>query len=477
MAAGKSVTDPNQYGDWIADIERPAEQYRGRYGERLGEAQDLLKSAPAPSAGAAPVDVATPGGSSGAAGAAVDAAGLGTTGAAGPQAMAAVKEAEKYLGTSYHWGGSTPQTGFDCSGLMQWAYAKAGIQIPRVTYTQIADPQGIPVDRDHLRPGDLIFFADHGDVHHVAMSLGGDKFIHAPHTGDVVKVSSLDDPYYKSQFDGGRRFDQSVPVEAASTPAAAPVAPVAPAAAPPVDPMQVAKAQAAVARDAAEVGRHNSLLFKAVSAQEASKAKATLQFMKAIDPKQQIKPADVPAPAPVASAAGAPVAPVPPEAATTPPVDPSASRSAADLGPSPDLSAVDLADYPGDHAPKDEIAKWMAKQAEKAGLPPELPVMASLVESGVNNVHYGDADSVGFFQMRVGIWDRGPYAGFQDNPRLQVKWFIDNALNVKKQRIAAGKPIDDPGQFGEWIADVERPAAQYRYRYQLRLSEARRLLS
>jgi hypothetical protein len=48
---------------------------------------------------------------------------------------------------------------------------------------------------------------------------------------------------------------------------------------------------------------------------------------------------------------------------------------------------------------------------------------------------------------------------------------------VKKQRIAAGKPIDDPGTFGEWIADVERPAAQYRYRYQLRLSEARKLLS
>jgi hypothetical protein len=103
--------------------------------------------------------------------------------------------------------------------------------------------------------------------------------------------------------------------------------------------------------------------------------------------------------------------------------------------------------------------------------------MASLVESGVKNINYGDADSVGFFQMRVGIWNRGPYAGFPQNPRLQVKWFIDNALTVKRQRIANGKPIDDPGSYGEWIADIERPAAQYRYRYQLRLSEARRLLS
>jgi hypothetical protein len=103
--------------------------------------------------------------------------------------------------------------------------------------------------------------------------------------------------------------------------------------------------------------------------------------------------------------------------------------------------------------------------------------MASLVESGVQNLKSGDADSVGFFQMRVGIWNRGPYSGFPEDPKLQVKWFIDNALNVRKQRIAAGKPIDDPGSYGEWIADVERPAAQYRYRYQLRLSEARKLLS
>jgi hypothetical protein len=165
-----------------------------------------------------------------------------------------------------------------------------------------------------------------------------------------------------------------------------------------------------------------------------------------------------------------------PVAATPAAVPPEASSDVADAGPPVDLSNVDLGDYPGDSAPKDEIAKWMAKQAEKAGLPPELPVMASLVESGVANLTGGDADSAGFFQMRVGIWDRGPYAGYRQNPRLQVKWFIDNALTVKKQRLAAGKPIDDPGAFGEWIADIERPAAQYRYRYQLRLSEARKLL-
>ena len=78
--------------------------------------------------------------------------------------------------------------------------------------------------------------------------------------------------------------------------------------------------------------------------------------------------------------------------------------------------------------------------------------------------------------MRVGIWNQGEYAGYPDKPELQVKWFLDQAEAVKKQRIAAGKPIDDPNSFGEWIADVERPAEQYRGRYQLKLDEANDLL-
>ena len=118
----------------------------------------------------------------------------------------------------------------------------------------------------------------------------------------------------------------------------------------------------------------------------------------------------------------------------------------------------------------------MAGQAEKRGLPPELPLMASLVESGMKNVNFGDADSVGFFQMRVGIWNQGDYAGYPDKPELQVKWFLDNAEQVKKARIASGKPIDDPNSYGDWIADVERPAEQYRGRYQTKLAEAQDLL-
>src|SRR4029453_14616348 len=109
-------------------------------------------------------------------------------------------------------------------GLMQWAYAQSGVQIPRVTYTQIEAPNGVEIgDRGQLKPGDLIFFAANGDVHHVGMFLGADKFIHAPHTGDVVKVSSLSEPYYAGQFAGGRRFDAGAGVAAVPGVAAQPV--------------------------------------------------------------------------------------------------------------------------------------------------------------------------------------------------------------------------------------------------------------
>ena len=167
-------------------------------------------------------------------------------------------------------------------------------------------------------------------------------------------------------------------------------------------------------------------------------------------------------------ARAAQAAPAPAAEATPAPVAEAASFAAA----APDT-------YPGDDAPREQIAAWMAGQAEKRGLPPELPVMASLVESGVKNLNFGDRDSVGFFQMRTGIWNQGAYAGFPDKPELQAKWFIDQALAVKRKAIASGDADfgKDPSTFGDWIADVERPAEQYRGRYQLRLGEARKLLS
>ena len=135
-------------------------------------------------------------------------------------------------------------------------------------------------------------------------------------------------------------------------------------------------------------------------------------------------------------------------------------------------------DYPGNNASKDEIAKWLAKQADKHGLPPELPVMASLVESGVKNLNYGDADSVGFFQMRVGIWNQGAYKGYPSTPSCRRSGSSTRRSRSRSSAIASGDADfgKDPSKWGEWIADIERPAEQYRGRYQLRLREARGLL-
>jgi hypothetical protein len=134
--------------------------------------------------------------------------------------------------------------------------------------------------------------------------------------------------------------------------------------------------------------------------------------------------------------------------------------------------------YPGDATPA-AVARWMAASARAAGLPPELPVMASLVESGMKNLKGGDADSVGFFQMRVGVWNKGEYAGYPDKPELQIKWFLDQAIMVKQQRFEKGDSelVRRSAGWGEWIADVKRPAPQLRGRYQARLDEARKLIA
>lgn len=103
---------------------------------------------------------------------------------------AVVAYAANFLGTTYVWGGTSPNPGFDCSGFVQYVYRHFGIDIPRV-----ADDQsrvGTLVSRDQLQPGDLVFFKRPGEpVHHVGMYVGNNSYIHAPQTGDVIKVSSL----------------------------------------------------------------------------------------------------------------------------------------------------------------------------------------------------------------------------------------------------------------------------------------------
>ncbi len=113
------------------------------------------------------------------------------------------QEAAKYLGVPYLWGGTTP-SGFDCSGFVQYVFRSLGIEISRTTYTQVNE--GVPVSKNELQPGDLIFFGSGLNVHHVGIYVGNGMMIHAPYTGTVIQYQSIDTPYYASEFSCARRF-------------------------------------------------------------------------------------------------------------------------------------------------------------------------------------------------------------------------------------------------------------------------------
>jgi len=109
--------------------------------------------------------------------------------------------AMQYLGVPYRWGGADPSTGFDCSGFVMYVYAKVGISLPHYTGAQWA--LGVPVARSDLKPGDVVFF---NGISHDGIYIGGGQFVQAPRTGDVVKVSSLSESWYSSNYDGARRY-------------------------------------------------------------------------------------------------------------------------------------------------------------------------------------------------------------------------------------------------------------------------------
>lgn len=101
------------------------------------------------------------------------------------------------VGAPYRYGGSSP-AGFDCSGLVQYSYAAAGMKIPRTTTGQWA--QMSPVKERDMRAGDLLFFKVSGKMSHVGLYLGGGRFVHAPSTGRTVSIEDLDSRYYSKAF-------------------------------------------------------------------------------------------------------------------------------------------------------------------------------------------------------------------------------------------------------------------------------------
>lgn len=117
----------------------------------------------------------------------------------------AVTFAKKYLGYKYTWGGETPETGFDCSGLVQYLWKTLGVNVPRTTYEQW--DAGREVGIGQLKPGDAVFFTGSdprgGRPGHEGLYIGEGKFIEAPGTGKTVRISQLAG---RSDFVGARRF-------------------------------------------------------------------------------------------------------------------------------------------------------------------------------------------------------------------------------------------------------------------------------
>jgi cell wall-associated NlpC family hydrolase len=111
-----------------------------------------------------------------------------------------VSIAMSYLGVPYVWGGASP-SGFDCSGLVMYAYAQVGISLPHSSYAMAN--MGTYVPQDQLQPGDLVFFDGDG---HVGMYIGGGEYVNAPYTGAVVRVDSLSSSWAQSAYAGARRI-------------------------------------------------------------------------------------------------------------------------------------------------------------------------------------------------------------------------------------------------------------------------------
>ena len=120
-------------------------------------------------------------------------------------ANAVLMRAIGLVGTPYTYGGNTPQTGFDCSGLVAYVYRDMlDLRLPR-TSQALASVQGPRIAPEKLAAADLVFFGSRGNVSHVGIYVGEGRFVHAPSTGGTVRLDRLDGPYWRDHYSGAKR--------------------------------------------------------------------------------------------------------------------------------------------------------------------------------------------------------------------------------------------------------------------------------
>jgi cell wall-associated NlpC family hydrolase len=117
-----------------------------------------------------------------------------------------IKTAGDFIGVPYLWGGTTPENGFDCSGLVMAVYQLNGLALPRTSRDQYE--AGMPVEKERLKKGDLVFFAKGKTepISHVGIYIGNDRFIHAPGRGKTIRVDSLSSRLYTYRYMGSRTY-------------------------------------------------------------------------------------------------------------------------------------------------------------------------------------------------------------------------------------------------------------------------------
>lgn len=121
-------------------------------------------------------------------------------------ANAVLMRAFSLVGTPYRWGGNTPESGFDCSGLVNYVYRDVlALNLPR-TSRALSEYQGDRIKPERLAPGDLVFFGKGNEVNHVGIYVGEGRFVHAPTSGGTVRLDHLDGHYWRDHYSGAKRI-------------------------------------------------------------------------------------------------------------------------------------------------------------------------------------------------------------------------------------------------------------------------------